>query len=556
MHKVQQKTHTGKIIRLICMAVVMIAAIHFHVFAGDGMDGFLPGGAWEQDRGIIIQADEDQGGLRLPENGTGSSISEEDICAENIGGDPSFDPRDEGLATEVKDQGGFALCWDYAAISTAESVLIRTGRYDRSIDLSEYQTAAYAYLALKDSGMLPEGQGFYEFCMDGGSPYYVWNLWLSGFGPANESDYPSMDTVSQNTVLPEEMEQTHICRLSAVRKISDGVEAVKNEIKQNGAVLALYYSYPLYYNDFVNDRMDSSYYMPYNVQGKNHAISIVGWDDSFPAESFVKDFMLAAPDGIREEVPLPDGAWLVKNSWGKKAYKTPDEASGYYWISYYDRSLSDFTVISFEDTEDDQISESMTEDNEEDSDDDTEENDTGEDDLYEDDPEDDCMTDNRDDSLDEDMVDPDEEDDDTDASGMEASGDFLYENSAGNKEKGQAVHEKPDGRLNTRGITVIPIEPEKIKAVPVAKNIRIKGIVYTIKKNSASVKKCRTGKKKIRIPAYIRYNGRKYPVTKIDVRAFKNNRHVRHIIIGCNIRTISKDAFKGCRKLKRITILA
>ncbi|MBP5378045.1 MAG: chitobiase/beta-hexosaminidase C-terminal domain-containing protein, partial [Ruminococcus sp.] len=58
----------------------------------------------------------------------------------------------------------------------------------------------------------------------------------------------------------------------------------------------------------------------------NHAVTIIGWDDSFPADHFKKQ-----PEG--------NGAWLCQNSWG-----THDGDDGYLWISYYDRTLSDFAV--------------------------------------------------------------------------------------------------------------------------------------------------------------------------------------------------------------------
>ena len=310
-------------------------------------DGFLPGGAWELDMGKVIQVDEcfyDTSGDSDDEaiNAEGNGIDEYSFEA-------SYDPRDYGLVTEIKDQGRTALCWDFAANSTAESVLIKTGGYDCSIDLSEYQTAAYAYMSLKEGGELHDNMTFYEFCNDGGRPSYVWNQWMKGYGPADEEMYPAISTVSENCVMPENMVMEHVRTLASVKAVLDDEESVKAEIMGKGAVFALYYSYPLYYNDHVNEQGDSSYYMPYSIESKNHAISIVGWDDDFPAEAFAKDFVRENRGGEVADEPLPNGAWLIKNSWGKRAYKTPDEASGYYWISYYDKSLSCFTSIQFMD---------------------------------------------------------------------------------------------------------------------------------------------------------------------------------------------------------------
>ena len=276
------------ILLILLILIFMFRLAGVRTYAAE-TDGFLPGGAWELDTGKEIQTD------TLFYNNVGDSdneiINAEGSSIDEMEFEASYDPRDYGLVTEVKDQGRTALCWDYAANSTAESVLIKTAGYDSSIDLSEYQTAAYAYMSLKEGGELPDTMTFYEFCNDGGKPSYVWNQWIKGYGPAEEEIYPAISTVSENCVMAEIMEAEHVRTLASVMAIEDDREAVKAEIMGKGAVFALYYSYPMYYNDFVNEKGDSSYYMPYSVDSKNHAISIVGWDDDFQAEAFAKDFV-------------------------------------------------------------------------------------------------------------------------------------------------------------------------------------------------------------------------------------------------------------------------
>ena len=90
----------------------------------------------------------------------------------------------------------------------------------------------------------------------------------------------------------------------------------------------------------------------------NHAVTIIGWDDNYPKENFLADHQ-----------PPENGAWLVRNSWGSGEEAFPncgemnwgiqvqktdengdpvfDESgdpvmvgSGYFWLSYYDHSLS------------------------------------------------------------------------------------------------------------------------------------------------------------------------------------------------------------------------
>lgn len=60
--------------------------------------------------------------------------------------------------------------------------------------------------------------------------------------------------------------------------------------------------------------------------------------------------------------------------------------------------------------------------------------------------------------------------------------------------------------------------------------------------------------KKITTPASIVINGVAYKVTSIANGAFKNNKKITAVVIGKNVTTIGKEAFKGCSKLKTITI--
>ena len=64
----------------------------------------------------------------------------------------------------------------------------------------------------------------------------------------------------------------------------------------------------------------------------NHAVCVVGWDDSYSVDNFLSDHRPPAP-----------GAWICKNSWGALGENVPPNrnnwgvnGTGYFYLSYYD----------------------------------------------------------------------------------------------------------------------------------------------------------------------------------------------------------------------------
>jgi len=58
------------------------------------------------------------------------------------------------------------------------------------------------------------------------------------------------------------------------------------------------------------------------------------------------------------------------------------------------------------------------------------------------------------------------------------------------------------------------------------------------------------------IPKTVTYKGVTYKVTTISAEAFKNCKKLKKVTIGANVITIGKQAFRNCKKLKTITISA
>lgn len=76
----------------------------------------------------------------------------------------------------------------------------------------------------------------------------------------------------------------------------------------------------------------------------------------------------------------------------------------------------------------------------------------------------------------------------------------------------------------------------------------------TKKGSAAAFAKTSSNAKSITIPAAVKINGITYKVTSIAANALKNNKKITKITIGSNVKSIGKNAFRDCRKLKSIMI--
>lgn len=214
-----------------------------------------------------------------------------------------YDSRDYGYITPVRDQGDIGDCWTFSTYGSMESALKKgTGI---SYDFSEINMAVHNGETSPDEGGNNDIAAAY---------LTAWK------GPVFESEDPypypanSANITVRNGILPKYHVQDIIFLPSRLSEIENS--EIKNAIVAYGAVSSSYYTD----NNYYSFSGQATYYYPYKVSG-NHAITIVGWDDNFSRSNF-------------KNVPNGDGAFIVKNSWG-----TDWGDNGYFYISYYDKTL-------------------------------------------------------------------------------------------------------------------------------------------------------------------------------------------------------------------------
>ena len=221
----------------------------------------------------------------------------------------SFDLRNYGRVSTVKNQGSAGVCWAFATIASLESYLLP----DENLDFSENHmknTLASTY---------PDG---FDRTWDEGGNRWISTAYLTRWsGPVLESADPYSDLSGTSPSGLNPYKHVQDVYFLPERSSPSDNDNIKNALMNLGAVQASIHWDNSYYNI-----TNHAFYNP-SDETTNHAITIVGWDDAYSRMNFTTN-------------PSMDGAFIVKNSWGSGWGD-----NGYFYVSYSDLTIGDSCII-------------------------------------------------------------------------------------------------------------------------------------------------------------------------------------------------------------------
>jgi C1A family cysteine protease len=298
--------------------------------------------------GLIRYQYQDSDGKEVSLDQTSLASQSSDSRKKAISLPSAYDSREYGYVTPIRDQGVTGSCWAFGALKSLESSSIISGLSSQEdTDYSENHLVWYAYEPISDTSnplygdYIDSSSSSASYYDQGGNTYIATFALANWWGAVDESTSPFLaETSAQLKKLisdmkskPSSLRTQSEVHLKEMNLYDDGdISDIKQAVMEYGSVdVSLYFNKSNMYQSS-DKTVTSAYESTKTPDDANHCVTIVGWDDDF------NTFSKTAP---------ASGAWLIANSYGSDYSLSTD---GYYWVSYYDTSISEYSTYEGEDS--------------------------------------------------------------------------------------------------------------------------------------------------------------------------------------------------------------
>lgn len=236
----------------------------------------------------------------------------------------------------IKDQQQTNSCWCFASLGMLESTLAlkdyhnnSVGRvYDFSERHMEYSTTR------KFLNNQVNQYGFNRNIGDGGNYLVSLPYMISGFGPVDELDMPfennenqiDISAIQNKNVTAQVKDYIIFPSYGLNDDKTEIIQTMKEHIQKYGGIEASFSAEALN-SDYYNNNT-GAYYNNSSKAKADHDVLIIGWDDNYSVNNFSE-----------KHKPSQNGAWIIKNSYGRELEYTFDDFKEAFFNTYRDKCI-------------------------------------------------------------------------------------------------------------------------------------------------------------------------------------------------------------------------
>ena len=219
------------------------------------------------------------------------------LSIDKIASQEKYNSCDYDIVTPNLDQGSTNICWAYATASASETSILKDKLDNNTKDTLRFSPIQIAYRTYnRDTDPLGNTVGVYnnDKWNVTGSSYNTFLMLSQWCAPVSGNVTAKADAYENNMYRLLDAEQIDLYSTSSYR-----ITEIKKAIAKYGAVTGSYYNArEVYYYNTKGETRD----------GISHAMTIVGWDDTIPANKF------------QPKTANQNGGWIIKNSYNSLPY--------------------------------------------------------------------------------------------------------------------------------------------------------------------------------------------------------------------------------------------